>query len=175
MKRYKIVKSFPFGEITKVHFQFVLSFTIFDAVIKPLNMAFGVWIHLQEKIELVLLYFNCAVQVATLEQTIKHPFSLTQIGIHAFESSVKESRTIVTIALELLLNQIRLDESFRFDFVPVHFNILSQSPTLMRILLGIWIFFVKSDGVMRPGSQIVNSVCMIIIKFCEFFGEDVNR
>lgn len=106
---YKIVKSLPFGEVTKVHFQLVPSFTVFDAVVKPLNMAFGVWIHLQEKIKFVLIKFNRTVQVATLKQTIKHPLSLAQIGIHAFEGSVKESRTIVAVALEFLLNQIRLD------------------------------------------------------------------
>jgi hypothetical protein len=42
MIMYKIVKSLPFGEVTKVHFQLVPSFTVFDAVVKPLNMAFGV-------------------------------------------------------------------------------------------------------------------------------------
>ena len=93
-----LVQGFALGNITNIQSDFILFLAILNTEIKPLNVASSVGIDSEEKIKFKWFGFDDTVQIARLKSTVEKIFLFqVESGVHAFESSVIDSRLVKVI------------------------------------------------------------------------------
>lgn len=137
-------------------------------------MALGVGVHPQEEVELTLAHLDGAVQVATLEQTIEHPLALAQVGVHPLERPVEQSRPIVAVAPQLLLQAVRLDYLPRVYAVAQGVAILGECGVVCLLLVRVRILPVQGEGVDGTGPEVVDAEGVVVIEASELFRQDLH-
>ena len=79
---------------------FAFSFPVLNTEVKPLCMSASIWIDPEEKIKLIGIDFDNAIEISWLEAAIEQNFIFQgKCGIHALKCPIENSRFIVVIIL----------------------------------------------------------------------------